>query len=195
MTEHVARRNIAIFTLPYMSYSKRRELADLYRTMRVEARNILMQDLAAEGMSEIRLADIGPEALRYAALWEDDAERLVDWSWEKLYKKWSSRPRHIALAIWIDPTLCCLVLGKITDGRVAARIDRIERNPNVSDDQIASVGVVAKRYLDYIGRIAKCRQAVVWEPASELIDYYKALGFTSEMVKRGKIVGLKYEIV
>lgn len=154
-----------------------------------------MEGLADEGRGDIRLAEIGPEALRQAALWDAQGERKVDWSWEELYRKRSSRPRHIALAIWVDPTLCCLLLGKITDGRVAARIDRIERGPAVSDEQIASVGVVATRYLDYLGRLANCRQAVVWEPFPTLIPYYKALGFTAEITKKGKIVGLKYDLV
>jgi hypothetical protein len=143
---------------------RRKELADYYRTLRAAAREIVMENLVAEGRTEIRLTDIGQNALREAAAWDDIDARRVDWSWEKLYRKWSRRPRHVALAIWIDPTLCCLLLGKITDGRVMARIDRIERAPDVPVEQIASVGVVAKQYIHYLGQLAGCRHAVVWEP-------------------------------
>lgn len=95
----------------------------------------------------------------------------------------------------MDPTLCCLLLGRVSDGRIVARIDRLERAPNVNRDQFASAIVVARSYLDTLGRLAGCRQAVLWEPFETLIEHYKQAGFTSEIVMKGKIVGLKYDLV
>jgi hypothetical protein len=147
--------------------------------------------LVSGGLTGIRLAEINPQAIAEAAKWRD---RKVGWDWDELYRHWSSRPRHISLAIWIDPTLCCLLLGRVSDGRIVARIDRLERAPSVTKEQFASATVVARRYLDTLGRLAGCRQAVLWEPFPTLIEHYKLAGFTSEIVMKGKIVGLKYDL-
>jgi len=178
-----------------MSRLTRTELANHYRFLRAQARDIVAGVLAAEGRSDIRLSDITPAALQQAATWAAWADRQVGWDWAELYEQRSRRPRHISLAIWIDPTLCALLLGRVTDGRVIARVDRIERSPGVTKDQIASVIVVGQRYLDTLGRLAGCREAVVWEPFPWLIERYKDVGFKTEIVVKGKIVGLKYDLV
>lgn len=171
-----------------MSEDREATLRIRYKKYGEAAREIVMDERAAQALPYIRLAAIGPTALAQAATWQN---RRVDWDWEALHRKWTRRPRHIALAIWVDPTLCALALGRIGDGRVVARIDRLERSPLVTDDQIASVAEVAVRYLEVVGSLAGCREAVLWSPAPQLIDYYKRLGYESEITKRGKIIGLK----
>jgi hypothetical protein len=170
----------------------RKQLADHYRVLRSEARHITSNVLVAEGMKDIRLTEINRQALHQAGQWVD---RKVDWDWDEMQRRWAARPRHISLAIWVDPALCCLLLGRITEGRVIARIDRLERAPNVTRAQFASAIVVARAYLDTLGRLVGCRQAVLWEPFPTLIEHYKLAGFTSEIVRKGKIVGLKYDLV
>lgn len=169
----------------------RRQLTDRYRLLRGQARQITSGVLTAAGITNIRLTDINPPALVQASQWTN---RLVNWDWDDLHRKLSSRPRHISLAIWIDPMLCCLLLGRVSDGRLVARIDNLERAPSVTKDQFASAIVVARIYLDTLGRLAGCRQAVLWEPFPTLIEHYKLAGFTSEIVMKGKIVGLKYDL-
>lgn len=174
-----------------MGKPTRKELADHYRVLRAEARQITAGALASGGLTGIRLTEINQQALAQAAMWTG---RKVGWDWDELHRRWSSRPRHISLAIWIDPTLCCLLLGRVSDGRIVARIDRLERAPGVGKTQFASAIVVARAYLDTLGRLVGCRQAVLWEPFPTLIKHYKLAGFTSEIVMKGKIVGLKYDL-
>jgi len=169
----------------------RKELAEHYHGLRGIARHITSNVLVAGGITGIRLTEINRPALAQAAKWTN---RKVGWDWGEMHHHWSSRPRHISLAIWIDPTLCCLLLGRVSDGRIVARIDRLERAPNVTKEQFASATLVARTYLDTLGSLAGCRQAVLWEPFPTLIEHYKLAGFTSEIVMKGKIVGLKYDL-
>lgn len=174
-----------------MGKLSRKELTEHYQGLRGVARHITSNVLVAGGLTGIRLSEINRSALAHAANWTN---RKVGWDWAAMHRRWKKRPRHISLAIWIDPDLCCLLLGQVSDGRIVARIDRLERAPHVNKDQFASAIVVARTYLDTLGRLAGCRQAVVWEPFSTLIPHYKLAGFTSEIVMKGKIVGLKYDL-
>lgn len=166
-------------------------LRKLYKKFGAAARTIATSEWIARGHSGIRLADIDPQALAQAASWQN---RRVVWNWGQLYAKWSSRPRHIGLAIWADPKLCGLALGKVSDGRVHARLDRLERAPNATDDEIEKVAEIAIVYLEIFGRVAECRESVLWQPAELLIPYYKEFGYETEIKKHGRIVGLKREL-
>lgn len=163
-------------------------LRKLYEEFAAAARMIAIEEWIARGHPGVRLANIGPNALEQAAGWQG---RRVAWDWYQLYAKWSRRPRHIGLAIWVDPRLCGLALGKVSDGRVHARLDRLERAPGATDDEIVRVAEIAIVYLEIFGRVANCREAVLWQPATALIPYYKAFGYETEIKKQSKIVGLK----
>lgn len=146
-----------------------------------------MEDYAGLTVPDMRLAEIDPEALAAAETWEG---RAVNWNWEQLVLKLRRRPRRIELAIWVDPTLCGLALGKVSDRRVTARIDRIERAPE-STELVGLIAEMATVYMETLGTLAGCREAVVASPASGLLEFYRDLGYTKDIVKRGKIVGLK----
>lgn len=166
-------------------------LRKLYKDYGKAAREIVTEEWVARGHPGVRLADIGANALEEAAKWHG---RRVDWDWHQLYAKWSRRPRHFGLAIWVDPRLCALALGKVSDGRVYARLDRLERAPDASGGEIGKVAEIAIAYLEIFGDVARCKEAVLWQPAEALIHYYKDFGYETEILKRGKIVGLKRKL-
>lgn len=163
------------------------DVEDRYRILRHAARVAVMEEFVGSASPEIRLAEIGHEALAAAGGWKN---RRVVWDWEQLVRKLKRRPRRIELAIWVDPVLCGLAVGRISDRRVSARIDRLERAPGTF--QLAGlIGEIATVYLDTIGTLAGCREAVISKPAESLLDFYKELGYTKEIIKHGKVIGLK----
>lgn len=159
-----------------------------YRFIAEEARRVALSEWLVERNRVVRLTDIDAIALLAAAQWR---ERKVSWNWAQLYRKWSRRPRHFGLAIWTGGTLCGLGIGRVTDGRAYARMDRLERNPVIDGSSKVCVTELAILFLEAVGRIADCREAVLWMPAVQLIPYYKSFGYETEILKRGKIVGLK----
>jgi hypothetical protein len=165
----------------------KKELENRYRTLRAAARLATTEEFAGLSVPDVRLAEIGPEALAAAALWQ---KRVVNWNWDDLVRKLRRRPRRIELAIWVDPVLCGLAIGKISDRRVTARIDRIERSPEATQ-LVGLIGEIATSYLDVLGTLAGCRESVIVSPAPGLVAFYKELGYTKEMIKRGKLIGLK----
>jgi hypothetical protein len=171
-----------------MQRESARRLREHYRLITSEARDIAMEEWEAAGNPSVRLATIGPTALAEASQWQ---ERKVDWDWTELEKKWSCRPRHFGFAAWADPKLCALGLGRVSDGSVIARLDRLERAPRATDDEIGQVAELAITFLEALGRIVECRDVALWRPAEGLIQYYKEFGYKTEIVERGKIIGLK----
>lgn len=165
----------------------KKELEDRYSIFRAAARLTTAEEFAGLSTPDVRLAEIGPEALAAAALWE---RRKVNWDWGDLVRKLRRRPRRLELAIWVDPTLCGLAIGKVSDRRVIARIDRLERSPQATQ-LVGLIGEIATSYLDVLGTLVGCQESVIASPAPELVDFYKELGYTKEMIKRGKLVGLK----
>lgn len=88
---------------------RRIELESRYRVLRQAARIAVMRELARTDRSFVRLAEIGEEALSATQSWEN---RRVDWDWRKLLRRLRGRHRRIELAIWVDPMLCGLAIGK-----------------------------------------------------------------------------------
>jgi hypothetical protein len=62
-----------------MAKPTRKELADHYRILRAEARQITAGALASGGLTGIRLTDINQQALVQAATWTG---RKVGWDWD-----------------------------------------------------------------------------------------------------------------
>ena len=109
-----------------MQRESARRLRQHYGLITSEARAIAMEEWEAAGNPSVRLATIGPTALAEASQWR---ERKVDWDWTEPENRWSHRPRHFGFTAWADPKLCALGLGRVSDGSVIARLDRLERAP------------------------------------------------------------------
>lgn len=146
-----------------------------------------MEEFSGRACQDLRLTEIGEAALAAVTSWKN---RRVNWEWERLVRKFRRRHRRVELAIWIDPLLCGLVIGKISDGRVVARIDFIERAPG-NHPLVGMVGEIATVYLETLGGLAGCREAVISFPAQALLDFYRLLGYTEVITRRGKITALK----
>lgn len=174
-----------------MQSESTRELRNRYREIAQAARELTMEEWVADGYAPVRLADIGHAALAQAETWTN---RRKNWDWSQLHRKWSRRPRHFALAIWVDPKLCGLGLGRVTDGKVYARLDRLERAPTATYDEIEKVAELAIAFLENVARVAECGEVVLWEPDPALIQYYKEFGYDKEILKHGKIRGLKRKL-
>lgn len=171
-----------------MQRESARRLREHYRLMVNAARDVVMEEWLASGHPGIRLASIGPRALIEASHWQN---RRVSWDWAELERKWSFKPRHFGFSVWVDPKLCALGLGRVSDGSVIARLDRLERAPTAMEDEIVRVTELAILFLETLGKIVGCREVALWKPAEALIQYYKDFGYKTEIIERGKIIGLK----
>jgi len=169
-----------------MRDAERELLEGLYRERRRNAREVTLESFDWHE-PPIVLTDIRRNALTAAAKWHG---RRVNWDWELLARKYSQIPKRVELAIWVEGTLCGLCYGKVTEGRLIARIDRLERDPG--DVHLTGlVGEVATRFLDLMGVSCRCERAVIWSPAPELLAYYEVLGYTIRMESdRQGVIGL-----
>jgi hypothetical protein len=174
-----------------MQQETARRLREHYRLMLSEARTVVTEEWLAAGHPGVRLAGIGPQALIQAGQWQN---RKVDWDWAELEERWSRKPKHFGFSVWVDPKLCALGLGRISDGSVIARLDRLERASTTTDDEIAQVAELAILFLETLGKIVGCRDVALWHPAEGLIQYYKDFGYETEIIERGKIIGLKRQL-
>lgn len=163
---------------------KRQQLSELYFQFGVEARKVVMAEYEAEGIS---LSRIRAEEVKAASTWRN---RKVTWNWEQLIRNSRNYPRRIDLGIWSGKELCGLALGKVTKGRMYARIDRIEGAPE-RYALVGLVGEIALRYLEVVGGIAGCKEAIIVAPAAGLIDFYGNLGYVDRVNIGGKMWGLK----
>ncbi|MDM5179872.1 hypothetical protein PO883_22020 [Massilia sp. DJPM01] len=156
---------------------RRIELENRYRVLRHAARLAVMAELAGTDRSSIRLAEIGAEALAACQRWKN---RRVNWDWQQLVRTLRGRHRRIELAIWNDPMLCGLAIGKISDGRVIARIDYWERAPG-NHPLVGLIGEIATLYLQTVGVLVGCHEAVLSSPLMALLDFYRELGQSSQV--------------
>lgn len=165
----------------------RTALENRYRNLRQVARQAVAEEFSGKAGQDLRLTEIGEAALVAVSSWKN---RRVNWDWARLVRKFRRRHRRVELAIWINPLLCGLVIGKISDGRVVARIDFIERAPG-NHALVGMVGEIATVYLETLGQLAGCREAVISFPAQALLDFYRLLGYTEVIMRRDQITGLK----
>ena len=163
---------------------KRKQLSELYFQFGVEARKIVMVEYEGDGIS---LSRIRTDEVKAASMWQN---RKVNWNWEQLLRNSRNYPRRIDLGIWCGDELCGLALGKVTKGRMYARIDRVEGAPD-RRALLGLVGEIALRYLEVVGGIAGCSEAVIVAPASGLIEFYGNLGYVDRVDIGGKMWGLK----
>ncbi|NHZ99367.1 hypothetical protein [Massilia sp. CCM 8734] len=161
-----------------------------YRVLKNAARIAVMAEFAGTDKSFVRLAEIGEEAFDASQGWQ---HRRVHWDWRQLVRKLRGRHRRIELAIWADPVLCGLAIGKISDGRVIARIDYLARAPG-NHPLVGVIAEITTTYLQTLGVLAGCREAVLASPLEALLDFYRALGYTEDISSKGKVIGLKKKL-
>jgi hypothetical protein len=120
------------------------------------------------------------------------------WSWERELTRARRRPRRIEAAVYTrgadgSGQLAGLVLGRISNGHVVASIHFLGRapGPNPLQGQFARV---ATRYLEFCAAAFACSTAALQSPIPELVEYYKALGFTRVITKKGKIARLEQDL-
>lgn len=166
-----------------------------YATYRQVARDLIAPGLAELSASHIRLSDITQQALDQATQWSDiytgkRKSHRPSWSWQKEVQYYRRRPRRIELAIWVDPTLCGLVLGRISSHRVVASIHLLEANPDVHPLR-GNVAVIASRFLEAMAVLTGCRESAIERPVHDLVPFYKDLGFVKAETRKKCIVRLK----
>lgn len=146
----------------------------------------------------ISLTDITPPALGQAMQWRphyalQPNKRIPTWNWVHLLQHYRRRPRRIELAIWLGPTVCGLLLGRVSERRVIASIHYLESNP-VGNPLSGQVAEIAVRYLDAIAHLLGCKETAIANPIPELVDFYRQLGFAKSVCKRSKLVSLNKKL-
>lgn len=157
-----------------------------YRSIRNMANQDAERRLSQLMGISIHLCEISEAALAVADDWPN-------WSWRKEVKRFRRRPRRIECAVWLDmeneKQLAALILGRISDRKIVATIHFLERNP-VATTLEGLVGPLATRYLEIQAAAFGCKFISINDPLSELIEFYKALGFTQVIEKNKKVVRL-----
>lgn len=165
------------------------------RALRAEARAIAEPDIQEATGFDVRLSDITPEAIEIAASWSPlytgtRAHHRPGWAWDHEVRRFRRRPRRVELAIWVDKTLCGLVLGRISDRHVVATIHFIESSPATTplSHQIAPI---ATRYLDILATVAGCQEVAIERPVDGLVEFYQELGYDRATIKGQRVLRLK----
>ncbi len=86
--------------------------------------------------------------------------------------------------------LCALSLGKVSKGRVNATIHLLQANPARPPGFKGHIGEMVVDYLRIYAQAAECKRMVIDSPFSELVEFYKELGFQHEVRKHGKVRSL-----
>lgn len=171
-----------------------RKLEQTYASYREAARDLVQPRLLELTGYNVTLTEINAAALKQAAAWRNlytgnRKMHLPTWDWEKVLEHYRRRPRRVELAIWVTPTLCGLVLGRISDRQVMASIHFLEGNPT-PHPLSHNVAAVAARYLDAIAVLAECERTAVMRPVPGLINYYKRLGFVEATTRGNRVIQL-----
>lgn len=171
-----------------------RKLEQTYASYREAARNLVEPRLLDLTNYDVTLTEINAAALKQATAWRscytgNRRTHLPKWDWEKVVEHYRRRPRRVELAIWVTPTLCGLVLGRISERQVVASIHFLEGNPT-PHPLSKHVAAVAARYLDAIAVLAGCEQTAVMRPVPGLVNYYKNLGFVEETTRGKRVIRL-----
>ncbi len=174
-----------------------REKENRFWEYREAARLALTPQLAQMFPFNVVLTDINTEALRQAATWNSNprtgSSSYVPWDWGQLRISFARRQGRLELAIWVESNLCGLVLGKVSEKKVIASIHYMQKNPE-ENPLSGHVAEIASLYLDAFGLILGCKETAIRNPIDPLIDYYKQLGFTRVVKKKGKIICLERDL-
>lgn len=173
----------------------RREKEQLYAQYRAAARDLVLQQIGDVTDQPVTLSDINAAAIAQAQQWPtqyqgERAAHRPKWDWAKQLEHYRRRYRRVELAIWVDPTLCGLVLGRISDRRVSASIHLLEANPGTHPLK-GDVAVLAARFLDAMTVVTGCTHAAIERPVPDLVEFYRELGFKNELMRGKRIIQLK----
>lgn len=158
----------------------------------------IAEDAFRARFPDIRLSHITYEAAELADQWSADsrASHQIGWSWVRERRRFRAHPRRVELAIWEGATLlCALSLGKVSKGRVNATIHLLQANPGRSAGFRGAIGEMVVEYLRIYALASQCKIMVVDSPLSELVDFYKGLGFHNEIKKCGRVKRLWQPVV
>lgn len=166
-----------------------------YWSYREAARQLVVQQLNDITDIDVRLSDINASALQQASLWSQNYNKTrihhkPGWDWKVEVAKYRRRPKRVELAIWVDQTLCGLVLGRVSDQRVVASIHLLESNP-AQHHLMGNIALIATRYLDAFAVILDCKETSVELPVPALIEFYMDLGFKTATTRGLKVIRLK----
>lgn len=171
------------------------EKEQLYAQYRAAARGLVLQQITDLTDEPVTFTDINAAALQQAAKWPplytgSRAGHLPKWDWAKMVLHYRRRPQRVELAIWVDPTLCGLVLGRVSARRVVASIHLLEANPG-THPLTSNVAIIAGRFLEVMAAVTECTHAAIERPVPHLVEFYKELGFTNETTKGARVIRLR----
>jgi hypothetical protein len=126
--------------------------------------------------SDVILKPIDDYALEAYQNWPD---RMVDWDWVKIVKKYRKNTKRFEVAVWYQNELMGLAIGKPSRAKTLVRINFIEGRadrPTILRKRI--VPITIKVGMNY-GILLQAKKLFIMEPFLELINYYKGQeGFT-----------------
>ncbi|MGH1507349.1 hypothetical protein [Ralstonia solanacearum] len=167
--------------------AQRRELAG-------EATTAAVAD--EEGVT-VRFRPIGRADVDAADRWTFEGY-APGWLWSREVARARRRPRRVEAAVYAElpdqsQVLCGLILGRISNRRVVASIHLLSRAPvpNPLEGRFAKIAV---RYLEFCAAAFDCATASLQRPIPELVDFYKSMGYTRVVVKKGKIERLERDL-
>ncbi|WP_186190033.1 hypothetical protein [Burkholderia gladioli] len=122
-------------------------------------------------------------------------EHVADWDWRKVIAHYRRRARRLEVAFYLvaeDESLILwgLLVGRFSKSRVVVSMHFVERGPVVADVRFMVAAVV---YLQQHAAALGCTTISINRPLTELVEYYKSLGFTREIKKQGRIERLEAE--
>lgn len=166
-----------------------------YREYRDDASMMALPEIKQLIGIDIRLSDITTEAIKQALLWRKSyvgplASHKPGWDWSKELLKFRRRPRRLELAIWVDNSLCGLVIGRVSDRRVVASIHLIEGNP-AANPLAKNILTIATVWLNAFATLLSCKQTSIERPIKDLVSHYIDLGYSDVTSRGNKTIRLK----
>ncbi|MDH0342104.1 hypothetical protein [Chromobacterium haemolyticum] len=173
-----------------------------YSLIRGEVYRIAAAACLWEMQQKVLFTSITEETARRADKWVYPPERShhqPGWGWLKELKKFKRRPRRIEAAIWsLDDdggqVLCGLVLGRVSNSRIIASITYLEGNPEQPNPLAGVVAQLAIRYLQIHATALHCTVLGINQPRPDLVEFYRELGFSRKIEKKGKVFRLEREV-
>lgn len=167
-----------------------RERYEKIRSTSYKTATTLIKDLY-KNFQDIEIKQICENAINATNSWQSRQHESFDWN--SLHQRFSKRAKRVDLAIWVNgQILCGISLGKISRGKINATIHYLESAP---DNPLKGyVGAIATTYLMIYGELCQCKIVQIDKPVKALIDYYKELGFSREVSKKGNIIRLESSI-
>ncbi|MBU0914658.1 MAG: hypothetical protein KKF22_19180 [Gammaproteobacteria bacterium] len=129
----------------------------------------------------LRLTTINADALQSWKNWPEaeDVQRQIGWDWHEVRSRYRrNHPASIELAIWFDESLCGLMIGKASRGKLVVKINYLQGLP--IDHPLKGVILpIAARCAEHFAAAIEAKWVAIQDPMEEpgLLDYYRDLGF------------------